>query len=138
MIERISAYGHPNITGKHPTTFEITKEQDMSRRGDCIIAVSADKGIAELSEGFKRKARDENTVIEITLVADDIVEQIRGRGHEGLTFTHPTDMVIRKSEFICERTLMIRADKAAADLSRELIEKMKDPNQRMEVLIEAR
>ena len=41
--------------------------------------------------------------------------------------SHPTDMVVRKSGYICGRTLAINADKAACDLSRALVEKLKNP-----------
>ena len=35
-------------------------------------------------------------------------------------------MVVRKSRFTCERTLAISADKAACDLDRKLIERIKE------------
>jgi len=34
---------------------------------------------------------------------------------------------VRKSGYVCGRTLAVKADKAASDLSRELVEKMQDP-----------
>ncbi|RLI33421.1 DUF371 domain-containing protein, partial [Candidatus Bathyarchaeota archaeon] len=39
--------------------------------------------------------------------------------------THPSDLVVRKSSYICPRTLMIHADKAAADLPRKMVEALK-------------
>ena len=42
-------------------------------------------------------------------------------------------MVIRKSSYICNRTLAIKADKAAADLSRSLVEKLRKPKQNVEI-----
>ena len=38
-------------------------------------------------------------------------------------------MIIRKSDYVCGRTLAVRADKAAADLNRNLIEEMKKGGQ---------
>ena len=38
-----------------------------------------------------------------------------------MALDHLTDIVIRKSNFICGRTLMIHADKAAVDLNKDLI-----------------
>jgi hypothetical protein len=52
-----------------------------------------------------------------------------------LQFTHQTDLVVRKSDYVCGRTLAIRADKAASDFSRELVEKLKDPNQEVKVTL---
>ena len=51
---------------------------------------------------------------------------IIGWGHEDLTLTHPTDIVIRKSDYTCPRTLMIKANKAARDLEGKLIDDLKD------------
>jgi len=52
-----------------------------------------------------------------------------------LILTHPTDIVIRKSDYICNRTLAIRADKSAKDLPRELAEKLKNPQQKINVTL---
>lgn len=37
--------GHRNITAKHRTTLEITKDEEITRKADCIIGVRADKAI---------------------------------------------------------------------------------------------
>ena len=42
-------------------------------------------------------------------------------------------MVIRKSDYVCERTLAVGADKAANDLSRALVEKLKNPKQEVRI-----
>lgn len=135
MIERITSYGHPNVTGKHKTTLEVTKEKELSLRGDCIIGVGAEKGLMDLNERFKDLAMRVDAKMEVTLMAEDIKETITGWGHPDLTFTHPTDIVIRKSDFICSRTLMIKADKSSKELNRKLIEKLKNPNTRLETII---
>jgi hypothetical protein len=136
MAEVITARGHPNVTSKHRTTLEITTDEEIGPRADCIIGVSASKGMADLSEEFKERARDENSVIQVRLAAGGREERIVGRGHPGLPFSHPTDIVIRKSGYICPRTLMVRADKAAAALDERLINLLKDKNQELIVEIE--
>ena len=129
MIEEIIARGHPNITAKHKTTLEITKEGELSKRGDCIIGVKADKGISELSEKIKDYLkRGRSARISIILPDYGMEENLTGIGAEKLSFTHPTDIVVRKSSFICGRTLLIKDDKAAIDLSREMVELLKDPS----------
>lgn len=133
-MEVIRAWGHENITAKHRTTLEFTKDREITKRGDCIVAVRADKGLRDLSKEFKEKARSSEAVIKCVIRCGELTETIMGRGHEKLTFEHESDIVIRKSDFICPRTLMIRADKAAKDLSRSLINLLKDKNQ--EVIIE--
>ncbi|MDX1814121.1 MAG: DUF371 domain-containing protein, partial [Candidatus Bathyarchaeia archaeon] len=44
----------------------------------------------------------------------------------------------RKSDYVCSRTLAIHADKAAQDLSRGLVEKLKNPKQKMKITLEVR
>ncbi|MFH1774698.1 MAG: DUF371 domain-containing protein [Methanobacteriota archaeon] len=135
MVETIISYGHENITSKHATTLEITKDKEITKNADCIIGVKADKGISELSENFKQNARNEKSVIKVVLQAGNITETIIGRGHPDLSFSHETDIVIRKSAFICPRTLMIKADKSARELDRRLINLLKDRKQKLIVEI---
>lgn len=133
-VERISGRGHGNITATHKTTLEFTKEKEVHGRGDCIIAVSANKGVVDLSEDFKRLARSSSCRISATIRVGNLQAQIVGSGHPNLTFEHPSDLVIRKSHFTCGRTLMVGVDKAAADIDRALVKGLKDPKR--EVLIE--
>jgi len=68
-IEIIDALGHELIRSTHRTTFEVTKDRTLTARGDCIIAVGADKGAADLSEDFK-KLTDPNQKVRITLTVE--------------------------------------------------------------------
>jgi len=133
--EFIFAYGHTNVLAMHKTTLEITKEERVSRRGDCIIAVSADKALADLSPEFKESLRKENAKMTILIESGDSVEMVNAFGSPRLTLTHPTDMVVRKGSYICSRTLAIRADMGARDLSRKLVEKLKDPKQKVKITL---
>jgi len=131
MVERVIVYGHENVTARHKTTVEVTKDLEISKGADCIIGVGGDKGISELSEEFKGLARNTKARIKAVFRAGGLEEVITGQGSPGLSFTHGTDMVLRKSDFICPRTLMIRADKACADLDREFVEKLKNRDQKI-------
>ena len=126
LIEEIIAYGHKNILGTHKTTLEITKEKYLTKRGDCIIAIAANKAISDLSQQFKEKAKS-NIKIKCLIKVNDKNEEIIGYGHEDLTFSHPTDIVIRKSNYICHRTLMINANKSAKNLDRNFIGLLQNP-----------
>lgn len=137
-METFTTWGHENVLSLHKTTIEVTKEEELTKRGDCIIGVGADKGLADLSDAFKNAARDKNAKISVTFRAGGVAETVTGRGHPDLTFTHSTDMVIRKSDFICSRTLMIHADKSSAELDRKLISALKDKNQKLTVHIEVK
>jgi len=112
-------------------TFEVTKETHLTPRGDCIVAVSATKGAANLSSEFKKIASRQNARIIVTLEVEGKTETVKARGHPALSFTHPTDLVVRKSDYVCNRTLAIRADKAARDFSRSLVEKLRSPRQKV-------
>jgi hypothetical protein len=138
LTEIILAYGHKNIQATHRSTFEITKEAELSRRGDCIIAVSANKSVTDLSSEFKENLRKENVKITMLIEAGDIVEVVNALGSSHLILMHPTDMVVRKSNYICSRTLAIQADKAACDLSRHLVKRLRNPKQRVKVKLTVR
>lgn len=58
---------------------------------------------------------------------------VEGRGTRGLTFSHPTDLVVRKSGFVSDRTLMVHADGAAIDIPRELVRSLQDPGTRLTI-----
>ena len=130
-----SACGHENIEATHKTTFEVTKEATLMKRGDCIIAVESTKAAADLPFEFKEAARKEGAKITVTIEADELKEIVKAKGSPQLQFMHPTDLVVRKSGYVCDRTLAIRADKAAIDFSRDLVEKLKDPNQEVKVTL---
>ena len=131
----IEAWGHKNITATNRSTFEITKERDITKKGDCIIAVNATKGAHELSEEFKKLASSEKAKVRASIIVGDLRETIIGKGACELTFTHPTDLVVRKSCYTCGRTLMICSNKAANSFSRELVQRLKNPYQTIKIIL---
>jgi len=135
VMETIFSYGHKNIQATHKSTFAITKEAQLSKRGDCIVAVSADKALADLSSEFRENLRKENAKITILIEAEGVAEMVNAFGSPQLTLSHPTDIVVRKSNYICNRTLAIKADKAACDLSRNIVEKLKKPKQKVKITL---
>ncbi len=135
VCERIVAFGHPNIQAAHPATLMFTKEAHVTRTGDCIVAVAADKAVADLSQAFKDALRQPNAKLTIQIEADGLTEQINAYGSPKLTLLHPTDMVVRKSDFASDRTLAINADRAASDLPRALVERLKDPKQKINITL---
>jgi hypothetical protein len=135
ITEVIFAHGHGNIRATHESTFEITKENELSKKGDCIIGVSADKAVADLNPEFKGSLRNENAKMTMLIEAGGIVEAVNAFVSRRLTLTHPTDIVVRKSSYVCSRTLAIKADKAACDLSRKLVERLKDPKQKVKITL---
>jgi len=135
ITEIILAYGHKNIQATHKSTLEITKENQLSKKGNCIIAVSTDKALADLSSEFKENLLKESAKTIMLIEAGEVVEVVNAFGSTRLILTHPTDMVVRKSSYICSRTLAIKADKAACDLSRKLVKKLRDPKQKVRITL---
>lgn len=136
MKDEIVAWGHPNITAKHRTTLEITKESELTIRGDCIIGVKANKAICDIDDRIKDWLKMGKAVkIEIILPQYGLRDSLRAFGSSGLTFKHKTDIVVRRSDFVCDRTLAIRADKAAKDIDREIVELLKDPTTELRFII---
>jgi hypothetical protein len=135
VTEVIHAYGHENILSTHRTTLEITKELHLTREGDCIIAVSADKATNELGSQFKQSLRRCDAKFAILIEAGGAADSVNAFGNPALVMTHPTDLVVRKSSHICNRTLAIKADKAAWDLSRKLVGKLRNPKQEVKITL---
>ena len=135
FTETIIAYGHENIQAAHKTTFEITKENTLSMKGDCVVAVSANKALADLSREFKETLRKEKAKLTILIEAGEVAEVVNAFGSPRLTLTHPANMVVRKSDYICSRTLAVQADKAACDLSRKLVVKLRTSKQKVRITL---
>ena len=126
ITETIHCRGHKNVRALHKSTFEITKETGLSESGDCIIAVGADKGAADLSPGLREALGRDGTILTTTLTCGGVTAVIRSEGSHGITLTHPTDLVWRRSTFLCPRTIAVYSDHTARQLPRELIEKLQN------------
>ncbi len=116
----------------------FTKENHLKTTGDCIVGINADKGLMDFSKNFREMLKKETSTLKINLEAACLTETIQAYGSPKLVLTHPIDMVIRKSDFISDRTMAIHADKSSKDLSRQLVEKLKDPKQKIVITINVR
>lgn len=88
------------------------------------MAIRSDKGARDLTPQFKRVARNPEAEIVLRLECNGIEDTVRARGSRLLTFTHPTDIVIRTSDFTCGRTVAIHSNKSASHLKRSLIREL--------------
>ena len=129
------AYGHPEIRSTHLTTLEITREEHLTRRGDCIIAVKASRGLADLPGQIRKTLSRSGGMARMTLVVGSQRFTVEGKGAMGLSLSHPRDIVVRKSGFASDRTLMVNADKAAVDIPRDMVQLLRDPVQKIIVEI---
>ena len=127
--------GHENILGTHKTTIEITTDTDLSLKGNCIIGINASSSLSVLPDIIKSSIRSLNAEIVLLIEVDKYCEKILGKGHPNLLLSDKSAIIVRKSDFICPRTLMINADKSANQLSRKMIDKMKNPEMGMKATI---
>ena len=130
MHFEISFNGHKNIRSLHPKTIEITTEPNLTLNGDCIIGVGASCGCNDIPEQMKNLIQNSKSEILFTISVKDVSFKAKGRGHEDLILTNPHDIVIRKSSFICPRTLAIQCNLASDSIPRQLIKILQNPDSR--------
>lgn len=119
--ETVRARGHRNVTATHRSTFEVTRDADIGLAADCIIAVSADRWPAGFSGEFKTAASRDDARITAEIHCEGHKDTVQGWGSSKMTFVDGRSMVFRVSDFVCGRTVMINADKAARNLDRGLV-----------------
>jgi hypothetical protein len=134
--ESFYAYGHEKIKSTHKTTLEITKEDYLTERGDCIVAIKSEKSCADLNNDLKNAIRKDGSKVLIKLIVGNEIETVEAYGSKKLILNNSTSMVIRKSEYIDDRTLAIRSNKSANDLRRDFIDLLKDNNVKIKIVIE--
>jgi hypothetical protein len=134
--EEVEFFGHEMIKATHKTTIEVTRDDFLTPRGDCIIGVEANKALSDLSKKLKSLISSNFIPIIITFEVNGDSFKVRARGNSKLSLLDKSDIVIRKSTYICDRTLAVMADAAAIDLPRSIVENLRDPNCRGKMRIE--
>jgi hypothetical protein len=124
--DEVAFYGHPNVQSLHGKTVEITKDDHLTLRGDCIIGVRASKACADLDETLRRRLRTNGSVVTIEIMVDDESFLINGKGDERFTLQDPQDIVIRKTNFVCPRTMSVGCDRASSDMPRKIVKMLQD------------
>ena len=103
----VDAHGHEHVTAQHASTLELTSDGFLTP--------------ADFDSAFVAACRDADTTITATFEAGDHTETVRGRGHPDLGFANDRSLVCRTSEYVDDRTVMVAADAAAADLDRAFV-----------------
>ncbi|MBI2134891.1 DUF371 domain-containing protein [Candidatus Woesearchaeota archaeon] len=156
MQYSFNCYGHENITARHRTTLEFTRDAEVSLKGDCIIGVKADFSFPELKKfienginankknQLKNIPPDKKTInkknkineipVKIIIKSNNHKEEINGFLNPD--FDDENEIVIRKTDFASGRTFAVKSDKAAFDLSNELVNLLKNPENKIEVIID--
>lgn len=128
MKVEFTCKGHPNISAKHNRTIELTKDPDLTERGDCIIGVACDFDPDEI-----RKLRGK---LWIDITVSELSDKFRAYANSD--FDSDYEIVFRKSRVRTDRTLGIQLNKGAMKLDRDLIQALKDPNAVLHVTIESK
>jgi hypothetical protein len=121
LVEVVRARGHENVTAEHASTLEVTSDDYLTPAGDCILAVEADRVPAEFDDAFVAACRDESATITATVAAGDHVQCVVGRGDPRLSFDSERSHVVRTSDYVDDRTVLVGADAAAAGVDRDLV-----------------
>ena len=124
----VTFHGHPLIQAKHRTTFEITTDEEITRRGDCIIGIKSNKACADLDTVLKSLLRSDQTKVKLTLIVNAMKCEILGKGSKKLSLKSTRGMVARTSCFISDKTFAVNCNFASKDLPRAIIETLKNPN----------
>jgi len=127
--------GHENISGLHNSTIEFTKEPYCTPRGTCILGVNATKSVAELKPETKRLL-NKGAKVRIVISCKGITDVVTGFGDTRLLLENKVSMVIRKSRYIDNRTLVVGADKSASQIDRRLVRALRDRDTQGTVRIE--
>lgn len=119
--------GHRNIRCLHNNTIEITKAVSLSTRGDCIAGVSASKACNDFDKEFKARFSESGRRVNLEIKVDEQIFRMHGLTDQRLTLSHDHDIVIRRSNYVCPRTLCVLCNKASFDIPRELVLKLQNP-----------
>lgn len=125
--DMVTFHGHPSVAAKHRSTLEVTKNPRLTRKGDCVIGVAADKACADLKGALKAVLLDDDAKVKIRILVGHHIFELSAAGDHRLSLEHTTDIVVRKSNFVCSRTLAVRSDKAAVDMPRAMVRMLRDP-----------
>jgi len=163
MTYTFYCFGHENIQATHKNTIEFTKEDSLTKNGDCIVGVKADFDRDSLVGYIIKKAGQGKTIgtvfsneesndnkkniieknngqlyknitIKITITAGKESDAITGLFNQSFQSNH--EMVLRLSDFASDRTVMIRADKSAVMINSKLRSALKDSKTKIIVSIE--
>ena len=123
---RLTAAGHPAVTGRHDKTLELIAADSITARATCIVAVSADALPGDLPLLRER--------VLLTLSAGGVSAAVDGEVNPG--WHSGESLIVRRSGQLDADTYLVNATAAAADLPAELLAALRDPGATIEVTAE--
>jgi len=97
--------------------------------------VKADKACSDIQADIKQKLRTNNAYIEFELIVEPYAISIWGLGNSQLRLDHKYDIVMRKSNYICGRTICLKSSSAAIDIPRKIVDLLRDPEKKASIRI---
>lgn len=126
------AFGHRNVLATHKSTYEFTKESELTKKGDCIVGVRSDFD----TKALVKLARENNSARLRIFFRDEEVfwdEFILNQN-----FKSEGEVVIRMSNFLSERTLGIKCMKSAKQIPRGIVKRLQNPCSTIRVVIDSK
>lgn len=123
---RLTAAGHPAVTGRHDKTLELTAAGSITARATCILAVSAGPLPGELPLLRER--------VRLALAAGGVSAAVEGEVNPG--WHSAESLIVRRSGQCDPDTYLVNATAAAADLPAELLAAVRAPGATVEVTAE--
>lgn len=136
--DEVEFFGHPMVRSSHPTTIEVTMDERLTINGNCIIGVRANKGLSDLSADVKDALRTEGSQVTLIIEVPGHRFTFKAFGTGALTLESAREMVVRRSGYVCGRTLAVRSDAAARDIPRPLVQTLRSPETRGVLRMEVR
>jgi len=133
-VDVVRARGHRLVKATHKSTLEVTKEDWLTERGDCIVGVAADKAPSDFSSALKEGLRLRGSKLLVVLYSGGCFDFLLAEGDPSLQLSDAKRMVVRKSSYIDPSTIGIKATKAAADIDRKLVASLKEEKELVVVL----
>jgi hypothetical protein len=124
-VDVVEFRGHPNVRAEHPTTLEVTRDEFLTPRGDCIVGVAGSKGASEIDNCVKEVLRSGGRLVAVVLVEGGPFDYLVAEGSNLMTFTEGRKVIIRRSTYVDGSTIGIRATKAAKDIRRDVVEALR-------------
>jgi len=91
--------GHSNVKATNAMTLEVTREDFLTLRGDCIIGILADSACNDLGDEAKAYILRDGSKLGFSLAVGGDRFEFSAFGSSSLTLTHRMSMVIRKSTY---------------------------------------
>jgi hypothetical protein len=114
---RLTAVGHPAVTGRHDKTLELTATGAITGRATCILAVGAGPLPGELPLLRGR--------VRLTIAAGGQRADVEGEVNPG--WHSDRSLIVRRGDRRDPDTYLVNASAAAADLPAALLEALREP-----------